>query len=264
MSKLSEKFNNSLKFEEKSYYKLKSKSIPKNGYLFVHDSNQLQSFPRSKLSSLPLESLKTQSIQIYYEKKLFKLLAAPYETDCYDYSRNIKSQAQCFNEFLFEEFLQNNCLPKNDDLLTFVINNDNYSIFKYRFCENDKFKIRNKSQIFNLNKCRKACNEEVYETWYSNEKWSQINLKPKNLKYTAFEHKPGMEFNQFLVNFGGLLGLWQGLSYFELKSSIIKLISKIFSSKCGIKNYRKNLKIFQVPKKIRTYIRTYLTLQVDY
>jgi hypothetical protein len=260
MSKLSKKFNSSVKFNEKSYYSLNSEWIPEKGYMFVHDSNQLPSFPKSKLSSLPLESLSMQSIQIFYEKKVFKLLPAPYETDCDDYSGNIKSQAQCLNEVLMKEFLQNKCLPKNDDLLTFVINNKNYTEFDYRFCENNTFDIRNKSLILSLNNCRKACNEEIYEIWYSKEKVFGIALKSNSLKYIAFEHKPGMVFMQYLVNIGGLLGLWHGLSLLDLKCLIIKLIRKIFYFKCEIENYRKYFTIFKIPKMIRTYLR----LQVNY
>jgi hypothetical protein len=260
MSKLSKKFNSSFKFDEDSYYSLNSERIPKKGYMFVHDSNQLPSFPKSKLSSLPLESLSMQSIHIFYEKKLFKLLPAPYETDCYEYSGNIKSQAQCLNEVLFKGFLRNNCLPKSDDMLTFVINNKNYVEFDYRFCKNNTFEMRNKSLILSLNNCRKACNEEIYEIWYSNEKFGDFELRSISLKYIAFEHKPGMKFNEYLVNIGGLLGLWHGLSLLNLKSLIIKLIRKIFYFKCKIENYRKYFTIFKIPKKIRTY----LTLQVNY
>jgi hypothetical protein len=47
---------------------------------------------------------------------------------------SIKSQAQCMNEFLMREHLQNNCLPKNG-LLTFIVDSKNYSEFEYKFCE---------------------------------------------------------------------------------------------------------------------------------
>jgi hypothetical protein len=228
--------------------------IPKKGYLFVHDSNQLPSFPKSKLSSVRLESLSMQSIKIFYEKKLFKLLPAPYGTDCYDYSGNIKSQAQCLNEVLMKEFLQNKCLPKYDHSLTFVINNKNYSEFDYRFRENNTFKVRKKNSILNLNKCRKACNQESYEIWYSKH-ICDLSLKSTEQKYICFEHKPGMEFNQYLVNFGGLLGLWHGLSLLDLKASIIKITNKIFSLEYRMRNYRKYFQIFKFTEKIRTYLR---------
>jgi hypothetical protein len=102
MSKLSEKFNSSFKLKADSEYYLKTseEQIPNIEYLYIHDSNQLPSFPKSKLSSLSIDGLNMQSIKILYEKKSFKLLPAPYETDCYDYSGSVRSQAQCFNEVL--------------------------------------------------------------------------------------------------------------------------------------------------------------------
>jgi len=260
MSKLSEKFNNSLKLKANLgfYLIINENQITNKVSLFVHDSNQLPSFPTSKLYSISLVGLQMHSIKIFYEKKSFKLLPAPYETDCYDYIGSIKSQAQCLNDLLMREFLQNKCLPKNDDLLTFVVNNKNYSEFEYRFCENNKFKIRNKSVILGLNKCRKACNEELYEIWYSMNGFGGISLETTNLNYIVVEHKPAMEFNQYLVNFGGLLGLWYGLSLLDLKTSIIKFMEKIYLFKYELRIYSKYLLIF--PKKIRTYLK----LQVYY
>jgi hypothetical protein len=76
----------------------------------------------------------------------------------------------------------------------------------------------------------------------------------------VFEHKPGMEFNQYLVNFGGLLGLWHGLSLLDLRNSILKLMNKIFSFKFGTKNCCKFFTIF----KFSEIVRKYLTLKVNY
>ncbi len=74
-------------------------------------------------------------------------------------------------------------------------------------------------------------------------------------KYISFEHKPKMKFNQYLVNFGGLLGLWHGLSLLDLKSSMIKITNKILSLEYRMRNYRKYFPIFKVAEKIRTYLR---------
>jgi hypothetical protein len=62
-------------------------------------------------------------------------------------------------------------------MLTFVINNKNFTKFEYRFCENNNFNLMNASLIHSLNKCRKACNEVLYEIWYSKELETGIILK---------------------------------------------------------------------------------------
>jgi hypothetical protein len=47
-----------------------------------------------------------------------------------------------------------------------------------------------------------------------------------NSKYILFKYKPQLEFSQFLVNFGGLLGLWHGISLIELKNILMNFINK--------------------------------------
>jgi hypothetical protein len=53
-----------------------------------------------------------------------------------------------------------------------------------------------------------------------------IEFANLNSKYILFKYKPELEFSQFLVNFGGLLGLWHGISLIELKSIIMNFINK--------------------------------------
>ncbi len=74
MSKLGKKFNSSLKIEGNPFYYLKtSKYIPSKGYLYVHDSNKLPSFPKNKLSSIVLDGLQMLTFQILYE--IFQTIA---------------------------------------------------------------------------------------------------------------------------------------------------------------------------------------------
>jgi hypothetical protein len=49
-------------------------------------------------------------------------------------------------------------------------------------------------------------------------------------KYISFKYKPKLEFSQFMVNFGGLLGLWHGISLNDFTNTIIYFIkSKLFA-----------------------------------
>jgi hypothetical protein len=78
---------------------------------------------------------------------------------------------------------------------------------------------------------------------------------PLKIQNIAFEHKPEMVFMQYLVNFGGLLGLWHGLSITDLKNSIINLIKRkilSYNDKRNIWNYFSFLELF---KKINTYLK---------
>ncbi len=49
-------------------------------------------------------------------------------------------------------------------------------------------------------------------------------------KYISFKYKPKLEFLQFMVNFGGLLGLWHGISLNDFTNTIINFIkNKLFA-----------------------------------
>jgi hypothetical protein len=221
----------------------------KNTFFYIHDSNQLPTFPRSKLTSLVLAD---RSLKISYEKKMIKLLPAPYETDCFDYSENIRSQSECINEILIGEYLQNKCLPKNDENVVYVIDNYNYSKFEHKFCQNNKFESRMRRIM--SRKCRQACNQQFYEIWYSNENYAKnmLYLKNSNLQYIVFKSEPAMKFLQYLVSFGGLLGFWNRLSFLDLKNLILKFFKRIFSNECVKRNISKLLLLY---KKIKKFLK---------
>jgi hypothetical protein len=203
-----------------------------DGYIYIHDPNLLPTFANSKLPSLVFDGIISR---IFYEKIGINLLPPPYETDCFDYSGSIRSQAECINEILIDEYLNvNKCLPKNAEMMiTYFISDYNYSKFEHKFCDDIDFE-NNTRRIRILRdlrrKCRKACYEEVFEIWYSNQE-NELNalfLTSLNSNYIVFENNPEMTFIQYLVNFGGLLGLWHGLSIKDLKNLIFKFINKIF------------------------------------
>ncbi len=231
------------------------------GFLYIHDSNQLPSFPTSEFPSFP-------KTKIFYEKKIFKLLPPPYETNCFDYSNSLyRSQSECINEHIIQKYLEHNCLPKNNEMITYVVDNYNYSKFRHKFCENVSIPTKYMDSLKKI--CLKSCNEVLFEIWYSNAfllsydksfvlgcgRKLTINFMPLKIQNIAFEHKPEMVFMQYLVNFGGLLGLWHGLSITDLKNSIINLIKRkilSYNDKRNIWNYFSFLELF---KKINTYLK---------
>jgi hypothetical protein len=243
------------KFEKTSPTKFVELNIPTlEGFLYIHDPNQLPSFPTSEFPSIPKN-------RIFYEKKIFKLLPAPYETNCFDYTiTSYRSQSECINEHIIQKYLEHNCLPKNNQMITYVINNYNYSKFRHKFCENISINI----SIESLKEvCRRSCNEVLYEIWHSNEisvsysyqRYINIYLNPIEIQNIAFEHNPEMVFMQYLVNFGGLLGLWHGLSITDLKNSIINLIKRKILGCNGRRNTRNYLSFLKLFKTIRSHLK---------
>jgi hypothetical protein len=132
--------------------------------LFIHDSYELPTFFNSKLFATVIQG---KFPFYYYGKTTIERLPTPYETNCEYYSGSIRSQSECFNELLFEEYLKNDCLPKSDRNITYVINNNDYSKFKHKICGNFTLEMSNNFLNQRNQRCRKSCTEELYEIWES-------------------------------------------------------------------------------------------------
>jgi hypothetical protein len=147
--------------------------------------------------------------------------------------------------------IKNQCLPKIHELMTYIINNYNYSELRLKFCENTSYEFLNETSAAN---CKKACVQELYEILYSSNFGPKIKfIQRLSSHYIAIEHNPQMKFDQFLMNFGGLLGLWHGLSLIDLKNYLIKLINVIYSKYHEMRRFFlwfTNLKMFKIFKKL--------------
>jgi len=192
------------------------------GNYFVHDSNQLPSYSTSQMTSIPHTEADSG---VAYEKVIFKRLPPPFNTNCQDYNLKIRSQAQCINDLIMKIIKKQNCLPKNFDPLTFVIKNYDYTEFKLRFCDQNFYFPETKA----LKKiCRIACYEEIYNMKKSTLQTS--TLKPMNPYFIIFESYPKLGFLKYLVDLGGLIGLWHGISFQDLNNLFQDFLRKIFST----------------------------------
>jgi hypothetical protein len=197
-----------------------------NSLIYIHDSNTLPSYSTSKLPSIRVTKNKTR---ISYNKVRFERLPPPYESNCQYYSGKIKSRDQCINELIYDFILQNGCLPRNHELLTYVVIDHNYSKFNYSLCTNETKTVELKRFE---RYCRESCNEDFYEFYESLDGISPrtYTLETINYQYISFIYSPKMELMQFIVNFGGLIGLWQGISLNDLKDIIFQSIRRVLSS----------------------------------
>jgi hypothetical protein len=235
-SKLNEKFNSTIKVNS---FKLKFGSIYRevniqNGtrLIYIHDAKQLPSFTFSRLPSIS----KRIDPSISFSKTVFKRLPSPYDTNCFDYRGSVKSRAQCLNELMIKNFLKFKCLPKNHEQITFVIKNKSYAEFNYRFCRDS---VVNSVEKISFSYCKIECEEEIYDITNekSNYRWTDFNMTINHQRYMIVKYRPELEFIQFLANFGGLLGLWHGISFIDLKKLLIKISTKV---------YLKNIRVRQV------------------
>jgi hypothetical protein len=221
-SRLVNGFNQSIKIKEPVYFQ----AINVNGYLYIHDSNQLPSFPTSKLSSIPVIE---GNYEIKYDKIHFERMPSPYETNCQYYSGKIKSQAQCINEFIYDSFIKYQCLPKTIyDIIGYMIIDFKYTKFKYKSCDKNKQYLNITNSIGN---CRQACVEEIYEVYQSVTPHLKLYLKAISSQYISLKYSANMSFMQYIISFGGLLGLWQGISLNDLKNIITHRLESIRHSR---------------------------------
>jgi hypothetical protein len=192
--------------------------------IYIHDSNTLPSYSTSKLPSIRVTKNK---FRISFNKEHFERLPPPYESNCQYYSGKIKSRDQCINELIYDFILQNGCLPRNHELLTYVVIDYNYSKFNYSLCINETKTVELK--LFE-GYCRESCIEDFYEFYESLDGISNGTyiLETINSQYISFIYSPKMEFMQFIVNFGGLIGLWQGISLNNLKDIIFQSIRRYY------------------------------------
>jgi hypothetical protein len=105
----------------------------------------------------------------------------------------------------------------------------NYSKFNCSLCINETKTVELK--LFE-GYCRESCIEDFYE-FYESSGGSSLGtyvLETINSQYISFIYSPKMEFMQFIVNFGGLIGLWQGISLNDLKDIIFQSIRRVLST----------------------------------
>jgi hypothetical protein len=174
----------------------------------IHDQNQLPSLTFTDFKN----DFSTKSTAFQ-----FKRLPPPYDSNCFDYKKSqlFRSRGHCINDCLINKILKKyNCIPKeSENILTFY---DNISL-NSKFCDNNS--LENLSQKECIDKCLKPCEEILF---ISNP------FKTRDLDYVNNIY---MTFIYFMTSIGGLLGLWNNLSVYDLQLILIKILGIIINLK---------------------------------
>jgi hypothetical protein len=226
------------------------KTSTKNGRksVYIHDSNQLPSFPTSKLSSL---SISTSSSKLFtYEKIAFERLPHPYDTDCSYHEKSIKSRAQCLNEKVLDIIKKNKCSPKNHKLFTYFMKNGRYEVYNLTFCNDSKISF---NAELNIKECPISCYEEMYSISESkiSKFYSGLQFDPIDTKYITILYSSQMTFISYLINIGGLLGLWHGISLADLKYWLKVMMNSLFT--IMTKKFNNFESYIRIPRKFLKY-----------
>jgi hypothetical protein len=155
-----------------------------------------------------------------------KRLPPPYDSNCFDYknSKSFKSRGQCINDCIFEKILKRyGCIPRESaNVLTLY---DNMTL-NLTFCVDNNFEDFNGDDC--SDRCLKPCEEIIFRSFeiHSNE---AMNYHHK--RHIIYINKIYMTFIFFMSSIGGLLGLWNNVSIYDLQLIILKVFGKIFKLK---------------------------------
>ncbi len=233
------KFNRDVEILLQNSFQLLLKNPDLKQQLLIHDPNQLPSLTFTDDVAHSLSAIKV------------KRLPPPYDSNCFDYenSKSFKSRGQCINDCVLKKFLKKyDCIPRESaNVLTLY---DNMTLDS-TFCVDNYFEDFNENEC--SNRCLKNCEEIFFISFKSISNQKRIFYEAKHFIYINNIY---LTFVYFMSSIGGLLGLWNNVSVYDLQLIIIKICGKIFKFKfiAKLSEYifsAKNLKTFDL---IRSFV----------
>jgi hypothetical protein len=186
-----------------------------NQQVLFHDQNQLPSLTF------------TDNFVRDFSVEKVKRLPPPYDSNCFDYenSKLFKSRGQCINDCVFKKILKKyNCIPKESvNVLTLY---DNMTLDS-TFCVDNNFEDFSEDDC--SDRCLKPCEEIIFTSYQPLQSNDDVIHFPGNT--IIYINKIYMTFIYFMSSIGGLLGLWNNVSVYDLQLIIIKICEKIFKLK---------------------------------
>jgi hypothetical protein len=171
-----------------------------------------------------------------------KRLPPPYDSNCFDYknSKSFKSRGHCINDCLIQKILKDyNCIPRRSaNILTLY---DNITL-NSNLCLDNNFEDLNENGC--SDQCSKPC-EELFVLPLHTQNYFNFHEH----KHYIYRNNVYMTFIYFMTSIGGLLGLWNNISVYDLQLMIIKICAKIFKFKL-IKNLSEYLFASKILKSI--------------
>jgi len=209
----------------------------------IHDRNELPSFASTEIT--------TNNITTYSLIKV-KRLPPPYDSNCFNYKTNglIKSRGHCINYCIINKIVKKyNCIPEN--MLQILTLFDNISL-NAMFCSEVKVQFFEEETDCREN-CLKPCEESLFkiDSARPHDEMEQT-ISPNAEKYVIYINKIYMTFINFMISFGGLLGLWNNVSIYDLQLRLLKFVEvfnnykimKIFSKLLIFKKLIDSIKKF--------------------
>ena len=189
--------------------------------------------------SLPNIEINRNSLVLGYQYSIgfsqwkIERLGRGYDTDCRDYDPTIHTRHDCIFD-CYQDKMKPLC--NTTDFVSFLmINTIRYFKRKNLSFSNCNMERSSKeTMLFCQNYCHKECHDSYYS--YTIDMLNEIKDKEDDdtddWMYTEFtiehndipdlfiRHFAEMSFITFVSNFGGLIGMWLGLSFFDIVKSI--------------------------------------------
>jgi hypothetical protein len=209
-----------------------SKTRDLNYQLLFHDPNELPSLAYTDNIAIAFSSLKVQR------------LSPPYDSNCFDYenSKSFKSRGQCINDCVLKKILKKyDCIPRESiNVLTLY---DNMTLDS-NFCVDNNF------EDFSEDDCSDRCLKPCEELFFTSFMIQSNHLLSDHLAYNIiYINNIYMTFIYFMSSIGGLLGLWNNVSVYDLQLIVINICGKIFE----LKLIRKLLKYIFSAKILKSF-----------
>ncbi len=184
----------------------------------IHDRNQLPSFAFTETT--------TNNLTRYSLIKV-KRLPPPHDSNCFNYKIDglIKSRGHCINYCIINKILKKfDCIPVN--LLQSLTLFENISL-NSTFCSGKSFEFFEEE-----NDCRNKCLKPCRESFFTIESYLIKGFyNPNEEKYIIYINTIYMTFNNFMISFGGLLGLWNNVSIYDLEQYLLKFFGNFICVK---------------------------------
>jgi hypothetical protein len=161
-------------------------------------------------------------------------------------SKSFKSRGHCINDCVLKRILKKyDCIPRESvNVLTLY---DNMTL-DLTFCVDKNFEDFGEDEC--SHRCPQPCEEIFFETFQTQLitelDQNEVNYASKNIIYI---NRIYMTFIYFISSIGGLLGLWNNVSVYDLQLIIIKICGKIFK----LKLITKLSKYFHSPKILKLF-----------
>ena len=224
-------------------------SIVDNFLFFMHTPNYLPSINENEFINIKMGSMNS----VQYSRVETRLLGSGFDTNCFDYDLDHKFANYNMRSDYIASCLRKSSICvrdnffKNNNLLRKQYFSSNHQNILAKVCnERHNIFVKKNSEMKCQAKCRKDCRFTYFLHTYENHEQTRskagwIVISHNSLPDILITHLLEITFNAFVYNFGGLLGLWLGLSVFAIFSEFRDICIKLFDKRQQIISFHKNI-----------------------